>query len=131
MLKKALFICVSALLSQAAFAKTIPLSDCSQLAAPKTVLLTHAEWCGPCQRFLPKYKAVSDKAEFAGWTFYTELNNDFHDVCGREIQGVPSTFAKNMQALMLGDRSVAEFEKFLRDSQSSAAGAVCKQSDKR
>jgi thiol-disulfide isomerase/thioredoxin len=96
-----------------AFANTISLTNCSQLKAPKTIVLVYAEWCPNCRHFLPEYKGYSNKAKYSGWKFYTVADNDFHDVCGAKITVVPTLFKNNMNSVSQGEMTESQFDRFI------------------
>lgn len=110
---KILSVSLLLLLFNTVFANTIPLSSCSKLRAPKTIVLVYATWCPHCKNFLPEYRAYSNK--YPGWKFYTIANDDFHNVCGAAIKGVPVIFKNNMSSALEGEASESDLDNFINN----------------
>lgn len=109
-------ILTSLLWLNTAAAKTQELLNCSQLQAPKTVLLVHASWCSHCQSYVPTYEAVSNLPEMKSYTFYTKQHDKSGPVCGKAIKAVPITFVHNMGTSVKGGMSQDALIKFISNS---------------
>lgn len=114
-LSKTITMILLVLICNISNAKTIPLTKCSELKAPKTILVVYAEWCGHCQHFLPEYETISNKPEYADWKFYTKASNDFDAVCGMEIKGVPTIAKDNLKSVLFGEVSESALENFINN----------------
>ena len=94
------------------FATLIPLTDCSKLKNPKTILVVHASWCPACKQYMPVYTGISNDKKYKNWTFYEKTDDNWSKVCDAVIPDVPHVFVDNMKELPDGD-NVGVLTKYL------------------
>lgn len=96
------------------YATVHALTSCSQLEAPKTVLLVHAHWCPHCRHYLPIYTAASNSSEMEGYKFYEKSIGRGESVCGHAIRNIPVTFKHDMKSKVIGEMSESQLIRFAK-----------------
>ena len=99
----ALIVIALVLMPLYAFAALTPLTDCSKLKKPITILVVHASWCPACKQYMPVYTRISNDKKYKNWTFYEKTDDNWSEVCGVAIPDVPHVFVNNMKELPDGD----------------------------
>lgn len=105
---------LAAIAMQTASAELKTLQNCSQLKAPKSVLLVHASWCSHCRAYKPVYQSVANLSSMKDYTFYIKQNNNLEPVCGVSVGAVPVTFTQNMQARHIGKMSQHQLVNYVK-----------------